>query len=133
MDKSLKYKSYKSIITVFHNERENIKPRKKGVRNILWCIKNLKDIRCFLLCETTKLRLNFVHCFIQKISLSVLIRIGDLPSANIITELRWILKTHQVSYLFLSLALFIKWTGSPDEYVLEGLQSFINYLCPCTT
>ena len=100
MDKLLKYNNYKSIITVFHNERENIKPRKKGVRNILWCIKNLKDIRCFLLCETTKLRLNFVHCFIQKISLSVLIRIGDLPSANVITELRWILKMQQVSYLF---------------------------------
>jgi hypothetical protein len=53
-----------------------------------------------LFCETTKLRLNFVHCFIQKISLSVLIRIGDLPSANVITELRWILKMHQVSCLF---------------------------------
>jgi hypothetical protein len=35
MDKLLKYKSYKSIITVFHNERENIKPRKQGVRNNL--------------------------------------------------------------------------------------------------
>ena len=89
--------------------------------------------RIFLFCETTKLRLNFVHCLIQKISLSVLIRIGDLPSANVITELRWLLKMQQVSYLFLSLDLFIKWTGSPDEYVLEGLQSLINYLCPCTT
>jgi len=131
MDKLLKYKSYK--ITIFHNDRERIKPGKQGVRNILRFIKNLKDIRCFLFCQATKLRLNFVHCFIQKISLSVLIRIGDLPSANVITELRWILKMQQVSCLFLSLDLFIKWTGSPDEYVLEGLQSLINYLCPCTT
>ncbi len=100
MDKLLKYKSYKSIITIFHNERENIKPRKQGVRNILWCIKNLTDIRCFMFCETPKLSLNFVHCFIQMISLSDLIRIGDLPSANVITELRWILKMQQVSYLF---------------------------------
>ena len=96
MDKLLKYKSYKSIITIFHNERENIKPRKQGVRHILRFIKNMKDSRCFLFCETTKLRLNFVHCFIQKINLSVLIWIGDLPSANIITELRWLSKMQQV-------------------------------------
>ncbi len=111
MDKSLKYKSYKSIITVFHNERENIKPRKQGVRNILWFIKNPKDIRCFLFRATTKLGLNFVHCFMQTICLSVLIRIGDLPSANVITELRWILKMQQVSCLFWSWIFLLNGLG----------------------
>ena len=86
MDKLLKNNSYKSIIIIFHNEKERIKPGKQSIRNILRFIKNPKDICCFLFCEAIKLRLNFVHCFIQKISLSVLIWIGDLPSANIITE-----------------------------------------------
>jgi hypothetical protein len=81
-----------------------------------------------LLCETTKLRLNFVHCFIQKISLSVLIRIGDLPSANVITELRWILKMQQVSCLFLSLNLFIKWTGWVTRWICFGRPSKFNQL-----
>ncbi len=92
------WNTIKSIIIIFHNDRERIKPGKQDIRNILRFIKNLKDIRCFLFCEATKLRLNFVHCFIQKISLSV--PIGDLPSANVITELRWILKMHKVSCLY---------------------------------
>ncbi len=116
MDKLLKYNSYKSKIIIFHNERERIKPGKRDVRNILRFIKNLMDIRCFFICEATKLRLNFVHCFIQKISLSVPIRIGDLPSANVITELRWLLQMQQVSS-----TLFCPWLS-----LLKGRGHQIN-------
>ncbi len=115
MDILLKYNK-KSIITIFNNERENIKPRKQGFRNILRFIKNLKDINCFLYCATTKLRLKFVHCFIRRINLSVLVRIGDLTYANVITELRWLSKMQQVSS-----TLFCLWLS-----VLKGLGHQTN-------
>jgi hypothetical protein len=92
----------------------------------------MKATHCFSFFETNKLRLNFVHCFMQKISLSVLNKIGDLPSANVITELRWLSKMQQVSDIVLSLALLIKRTGSPDEYLLEGLKNCISTLCSYT-
>ncbi len=67
---------------------------------------------------TKYLKKNFVHCLIQRISLSVLLRHGDLTSANVLTELSWLSKMQKVSYLVLSLVLLIKGTGSPDEYFL---------------